>query len=304
MSPTSRNTLMIGGALILIALMLVCGPLSGRLGGGGPNVEQAPAVAAGPPADDESVDSNQGDALKVAALGALAGASLGEVAADGAAGTAGKHHDPCAHEDGMDDDARETDCPPVANTANTANTDVGSAFVPTVIGAAVAGAGVAMGTEIADGIGGGSMASTAPSTTPSTTPLDVKRIAPPVSAGPPSIPIAGPGIADVIGMVAVSTLGSQAAAGQFDDAIVDASKSGVGPAGKVVNRFAPPVAAPPDSSIQVASNLTPRIVILPCDQPGSGCRNVFQPQPIVMPPPPPPAGGNPPIVPGGRRPRP
>ena len=71
MSPTSRNTLMIGGALILIALMLVCGPLSDRLGLGGKGVEEAPSVAAGPPV----VEVESADAVEAVAAGALVGAS-------------------------------------------------------------------------------------------------------------------------------------------------------------------------------------------------------------------------------------
>lgn len=49
MDPTSRNrVLMIGGALIVIALLLVCGPLQDRLGGDRPGTT-LPPVAAGPP---------------------------------------------------------------------------------------------------------------------------------------------------------------------------------------------------------------------------------------------------------------
>jgi hypothetical protein len=69
----------------------------------------------------------------------------------------------------------------------------------------------------------------------------------------------------------------------------------VGVAGKVVDRFTPPVAAPidPGSPGQpLAQTLGP--VLRPCDTPGSGCRN---PQPIS------PQVGVPPIVPGTRPPR-
>ena len=78
MSPTSRNTLMIGGALILIALMLVCGPLSDRLGLGGKGVEEAPSVAAGPPVEEAE------DELAVVAevAGAAAGAGVAASAFD------------------------------------------------------------------------------------------------------------------------------------------------------------------------------------------------------------------------------
>jgi hypothetical protein len=49
MDPASRNrVLTVGGALIVVALLLVCGPLEGRLGKKGP-VETAPSVASAPP---------------------------------------------------------------------------------------------------------------------------------------------------------------------------------------------------------------------------------------------------------------
>lgn len=69
----------------------------------------------------------------------------------------------------------------------------------------------------------------------------------------------------------------------------------VGPAGKVVLRFAPPVAAPlePAASGQPLG-LSRSALIRPCDSPGSGCRN---PQPVT------PQVGVPPIVPGTRPPR-
>lgn len=77
MDPASRNrVLMIGGALIVIALLLVCGPLEGRFGGGQPGidaVETTPDVAAAPPvleapAIDPTIDS-EADARLGAAIG-------------------------------------------------------------------------------------------------------------------------------------------------------------------------------------------------------------------------------------------
>jgi hypothetical protein len=68
MSPATRNRLMVGGALILIALLLVCGPLSDRFGGRDTSAGDAPPVAAGPPVDDSGL-------ADAAAVGALAGAS-------------------------------------------------------------------------------------------------------------------------------------------------------------------------------------------------------------------------------------
>ena len=69
----------------------------------------------------------------------------------------------------------------------------------------------------------------------------------------------------------------------------------VGVAGPVVDRFAPPVAAPiaPGSPGQpLAQALGP--VLRPCDTPGSGCRNPQPSSPQVV---------VPPIVPGTRPPR-
>jgi len=76
MSPTSKNALKIGGALILIALFLVCGPLRDRLGSGGNNVEGAPSVASGPPLEPVEVDTT--DALEGIAAGVLIGTSASE----------------------------------------------------------------------------------------------------------------------------------------------------------------------------------------------------------------------------------
>ena len=51
MSRTSRNTLVIGGALILVALFLVCDPVAERIGRGDKAVVEPPPVAAEPPAE-------------------------------------------------------------------------------------------------------------------------------------------------------------------------------------------------------------------------------------------------------------
>jgi hypothetical protein len=233
MSRTSRNTLMIGGALILIALLLVCGPLSDRLGSGGSKIEEAPPVAAAPPVDAAR-------ALDAAASGALAGGTLGEVRADAVAADAG----------------------------------VGA-------GEVAAGTAIALGSTVAavTADGAGSAAPASP---------------PPVSAGVPSTPVAAEAPATAIPALA-------SAAGIFDDAVDSArdSNDGIGPAGRLVDRFPPPVAAAADSGLRVASSLNDGPLIYPCDSPGSGCRNV-----AVGGGPRPPGGVNPPIIPGGRPPSP
>lgn len=89
-----------------------------------------------------------------------------------------------------------------------------------------------------------------------------------------------------------------AAAPAFDRAFSAASPTQTiegGIAGKVVQRFTPPVAAPidPGSPGQPLAQTT-GAVLRPCDTPGSGCRNpqANTPQVVV-----------PPIVPGTRPPR-
>ena len=73
-----------------------------------------------------------------------------------------------------------------------------------------------------------------------------------------------------------------------------AHEAGPGPAGRVVERFAPPVAAPIDTSTPAQPFTTARGSLLrPCDTPGSGCRN---PSPSTT------GAGVPPIGPGTRPP--
>jgi len=75
-----------------------------------------------------------------------------------------------------------------------------------------------------------------------------------------------------------------------------ASEAPVGPAGKVVDRFAPPVAAPIAAAQEAQPfALSKGQLIRPCDTPGSGCRNATQVQqpPVVVPP----------IIPGTRPPQ-
>lgn len=78
MDPASRNrVLMIGGGLIVIALLLVCGPLEGRFGGGEKAVQELPPVAAAPP---EPVVDEQAliEAAEASAIGVATGAAIGE----------------------------------------------------------------------------------------------------------------------------------------------------------------------------------------------------------------------------------
>jgi len=74
----------IGAALILIALLLVCGPISDRMGGR-ESARKAPSVAAGPPVAPPVDPSG---AVEAVAAGALVGASVAET--DAAASGDGK----------------------------------------------------------------------------------------------------------------------------------------------------------------------------------------------------------------------
>ena len=77
MDPASRNrVLMVGGALIVVALLLVCGP-----GDGLNNKSDVPSVASAPPVVPEVPAAPSADSIlaaEEAALGALAGATIGE----------------------------------------------------------------------------------------------------------------------------------------------------------------------------------------------------------------------------------
>ncbi len=277
MSPTTRNTLMIGGALILIALLLVWGPLEGRFGTGGSKVDETPPVAAGPPADSAG-------ALGAAAVGALAGAELGDAVSDVLAAAS---PDPCDEEavsaDGAEIDT--SDCPPVAGEDD---------------------------QDVLSGIGGPVVV--APGVAPKPAPAVVvapRAPTPPVAAGVPDTKVAEP-IAAATDPTPPTPPTTPTTPGDFDDALVAAkdSNQGVGPAGKIVERFAPPVAAPADPGFRVVSSMKSGPLILPCDAPGSGCRSTSGiaagggggggGNPPIVPggPPPVPPFGNPPIVPG------
>ncbi len=248
MSPTSRNTLMIGGALILIALLLVCDPLLDRLGLGGKSVEEAPSVAAGPPPDT----LEPADVLEAVAAGALVGttvaptdaATLDAVGAVGAVGAGGDASDVKAADD----------------SAVVADAGVEDPGDDTLTAAGVAAAGVAAGAAGAGmagdaGTGGGG------------------AVLPAVSAGVPTTDVASDEISGAAAAVA--------AASAFDDALASAMASSdeLGGAGRAVERFAPPVAAAGGSPLALAGAAQPFGIdggdlLHPCDTPGSGCQNL------------------------------
>lgn len=94
MDPATRNrVLMIGGGLVVIALLLVCGPLEGRFGGEKRGAERTPDVAAAPPPEPvvppvPEIDPTEAAGSVIA--GATTGAAIGESALADAAGAAGK----------------------------------------------------------------------------------------------------------------------------------------------------------------------------------------------------------------------
>lgn len=101
----------------------------------------------------------------------------------------------------------------------------------------------------------------------------------------------------VSGSPAVSAEPSVSPGPAFDRAFAvngPGREAGAGPAGRVVERFAPPVAAPIDPSTMTRPFSSARGPLLrPCDTPGSGCRNPSPSTPQV---------GVPPIGPGTRPP--
>jgi len=231
MSPTSRNTLMIGGALILVALFLVCGPLSDRLGSGGKSVEEAPTVATDPPIDDLE-PAAVADAVDAGALVAV----------------------PITETDvTADDDPTLIAGMPIEDADDDALKGAGIA--------AAGAAGAATGAGLASDSGAGA----------STTAL------PEVSAG---VPLVVPPV-NVAGSEPSGVDPAAAAAAAFDDSLAAAKVSGDGSgvAGPAVGRFPFPVAAPGGSSQALAAAAQPfgigsGNVLLPCDSPGSGCRNL------------------------------
>jgi len=242
MSPTSRNTLMIGGALILIALLLVCDPLLDRLGRGGKSVEEAPSVAAGPPLDA----LEPADVVEAVAAGALVGTTVAKTDA--------------ATLDDVGAGGDASDVKAADDSAVVADAGLEDPGDDTLTAAGVAAAGVAAGAAGAGmagdaGTGGGG------------------AVLPAVSAGVPTTDVASDEISGAAAAVA--------AASAFDDALASAMASSdeLGGAGRAVERFAPPVAAAGGSPLALAGAAQPFGIdggdlLRPCDTPGSGCQNL------------------------------
>jgi hypothetical protein len=265
---------MIGAALIVIALLLTCGPLSGLFAPDAAKVE-TPSVAAGPP-------EGEGESLDAAAAGAAAGAGAGNMGAT-VAGIGQNVNG--SLEAGLDIPVHES------AGANVATGGTGSASMPSAGSTAgtagattVAGAGAGAGTAAATAVASSGSGSGAAATTPVAAATSAAA-PPPVSAAPPAVPVAA------------------GAANAFDQAYAGVSGDGFDAAGKVVDRFAPPVAAVGSGALAL-NGAQRRIgssgagVRAPCDSPGAGCRNVPGGAAPPTPPTPPTPPMNPPLRPG------
>ena len=281
MTPTSRNSLMIGGGLIVIALLLTCGPMRGLFGDADPAaVTESPSVAASPPEEAPSPSvavgpPEEAPAPADAADAMASAAAAGDGAANGAeAGTNG------AAVAGLDGGAAAGEEIVVFAAAEAEAAGAGVAM-PTAeaVGAGV-GAATAAGADAGSGFGA------AATKTVSAPPK------PPVSGGPSAVAVANTSGANAAASAAAAT-------NAFDDAYASLSGDGVDAAGKVVDRFAPPVAAVASGGLafngaqrSIGSSIGG--VRQPCDSPGAGCRNTVTPASPLAP-------ANPPIV-GGTRP--
>ncbi|MCP4905996.1 MAG: hypothetical protein GY910_13550 [bacterium] len=243
MRQTSRNVLMLGGALIVIALLLTYAPLEGLFGGAGG--DELPAIAAGPKADAAGP-------LGAVVVGAAAGAKLGR-----------------------------TEVAALAESAESADSDeAANALVAgAVVAGADAGASAADASAAGHGVAGGAGAGAAAATTGGTRaapakPKPVSRSAPSaVSAAVPDTPVAA-----IVPDPAVAAAAAAGAASKAFDGAFDAGDDA--PAGRVVDRFAPPVAAAGGSPLALASaarafGTQAGGVRQACDAPGAGCRNVM-----------------------------
>jgi hypothetical protein len=242
MTPTTRNTLIVGIGLIVAALLLTCGPMRGLFGAGDGELNTAEVDSAPP----EVAADPKGE------IGDPADAALAEIPAVGAGVEA-------ASGDGSAEDARAASDPAVAGPPLAAG--VGQGIAGTVGEAGAPVPEIPAPVEVV----------AKPVRTPSVEP-----------ASPPTVSAEGPQDAS-----------PEAALAAFDEAFAtgDGLDALEGPA---VARFAPPVAA--EAPAAIALNVADRLMGLdvggvrqPCDQPGSGCRNISLPPPV-----------GPTIRPGGR----
>ena len=239
MTPTSRNALIVGGALIVAALLFTCGQLEGLLGEGDSSLEtvagtpdepraEAPAVGAGPPAV-------LGTALGAAAAGAALGAEAGS--------------DSALREQALESGAPVLETV-VADESTSPRRPMDGQGGPLV--------GIPVSGQAAEGAASGKVAKKAAPE------RSQKASASPVAAGP-----SGPSEEALVAGEDPIVLAKLA----FDETFDEAG----GPAGPVIGRFAPPVAALPDARLPMRRDapLGDGIdgIRRPCDAPGAGCRS-------------------------------
>ncbi len=296
MDATSRNRiLMIGGALIVIALLLVCGPLGPQLGGDGSTTGEPPSVAAGPP--QPVLDEADEDGVGVAGPGLETDGETGETASAARPQDGTEADETTALATAPSAAAEETgeqEDPAMPGAAGlAAGTAAASGAAAATAGAATAGSGGAAAPSAAAGAPGPAGATGAETPVAAGAPAGAEL--PPVSAGVPSPP-AAPEASEVFDrMLASNALGAAS----------DGSEAG--PAGAVSRRFQPPVASGGPAALGIAAAQQfgfDSSLLRPCDTPGSGCQNVIPapgpPNPPIRPgtrPVPPP---NPPVQPGPR----
>ena len=273
MTPTTRNSLMVGGVLIVIALLLTCGPIRGIFGAGdaGTSADVATSDATPLPPVGAALPVNTDAALGAATTGAVAGSQIGS-----------------------------------ADTAAVASEAPESVAPVLVAGAAAEAAGAA-----AEAAGAAAEAAGAADEGASVAVASTDIVPPAVSASPPSVPVSTSTMAvDPAIALAASTAAAAAFDDAFGNGFAG-GMADMPAEGVVMARFAPPVAA--ISSQRLALNDVDRAVGIgaegiraPCDSPGAGCRRlqVAAPPPIPINPPivpgpaPPPIPINPPIVSG------
>ena len=260
--------------MIVTALLLTCGPMTNWFGMGKTKLGATADVAAGPP---PAADLNAAGSLAAASAGAMAGAQVGTADLVGA-------------EVSATDVAETSD--EIGGSAVAPRSNVGSAETD------VSTASAANTDEvIADAGAGAAIAITA-------TPSSVSDAVPEVAVANVSAPDPALLAAAAAASAAIAfdeAFGSVSAANTLPgDLSENDSLAALNTVGKVVDRFAPPVAAVGGSVLALASSggafgIQAGGVRASCDSPGAGCQNLLS------------AGGSvvvvPPIV-GGVRPTP
>lgn len=237
MTPTTRNSLMVGGILIVIALLLTCGPIRGIFGAGdvGTSADVAKSDATPlPPVGAAPLVNTPAD-LGAATTGAIAGSQIGS--ADAAA---------------------------VASVASNS-----------VAPALVAGAAGAAGAAISDPAGVGAAGPSGADANVATASTDI--VVPSDSAVPSSLPVANSIPAPVVNLdVALEESAAAASAfdNAFDSGMADMPAAGavVGRFAPPVAAISSQRLAL--NGVDRAVGIGAAGIRAPCDSPGAGCRNL------------------------------